>query len=165
MFSFILHCTCDFEKHEFQEKVFSKKHDFEEKINIFKKHDFEETIFLEAWFWTKKFFVKSMILNSKFYYESDYELKKIKGVRFWFKKFTTRQIFYQHFKHASDFNLNIWQRVRFWVYFFCSLANFHAFIITCHVSVMFWGIVWVRLVNLFVGIGYVYPNCDQRNKT
>ena len=38
-----LRFTCNFKKHDLEEKNFSKKHDFEEQ-NIFNKHDFEEKI-------------------------------------------------------------------------------------------------------------------------
>ena len=78
-----------------------------------------------------------MILNEKFFVLSDLESTLLQRVRFWVKIFTTRKISNQLFYNTSDFELKNLHRVRFWVYFFYGLANFHAFIMTGHVSVMF----------------------------
>ena len=49
-------------------------------------------------------FFESMILNWKFHYVTDFELKKK----------TTRQIFKQNFYISSDFELKFFRAVRFW---------------------------------------------------
>ena len=68
-------------------------------------------------------FLKSMVLNWKFNYVSDFELKKynasdfktkfLQRVRFWFKNFTTRQKLDLKFYNVLDLKLKILQRVKF----------------------------------------------------
>ena len=87
-----LRFTCNFEKHIFVGKIFSKNHDFECKV-----------------------FVRSMILNWKFFVWSDLGSTFWKRVRIWVKRFTTPQISYQLFYNALDFQLEILQFHRFWI--------------------------------------------------
>ena len=49
----------------------------------------------------EKVSVKSMILNWKKYYVSEFELKKIQRVGFWIEIFLMCQIFYQFVRHVS----------------------------------------------------------------
>ena len=70
--------------------------------NFFEKHDLELNLF----------------------YVSDSELKKIQRVKFWFKNFTTCQIFYQLFKHASDIILNIFKTCQILSVFVLQFAKF-----------------------------------------
>ena len=101
-------------------------------------------------------FLECIILNSKCYNVSAFQLKTFQRVRLWIKYFTTCHFklkifnpsdFESTFWTRVDFELNILQRVPFWVYFFCSLPSFHAFIKMGHISVMFKCMVCVRLVT------------------
>ena len=76
----ILRFTCNFKKHDFQEKNFSEKHDFECKL-FCKKHDFE---------W------------KKFCEKHDFELKIFRLVRFRINFFTTRQILNLKFYNLAE---------------------------------------------------------------
>ena len=49
-----------------------------------------------------------------FYYVSDFELKKIQRVRFWFKNFTTPRILDWKKYNALDFELKFFRPLRFW---------------------------------------------------
>ena len=121
--------------------------DFE--LKFFDMLDFEKNVCIQKitfWFFLLRengifrnflAFSKSKLLNWKFHYVSEFELKKIQRVRFWVKPLTTCQILNELLEHASDFECDNLQRVRFLVYFFCRLSIFHAFNITGHVSAMF----------------------------
>ena len=68
-------------------------------------------------------FLKSMVLNWKYNYVSDFELKKynasafktkfLKRVRFWFKSFTPRQHLDLKFYNVLDLKLKFLQRAKF----------------------------------------------------
>ena len=61
----------------------------------------------------KKWFEKQ-ILNKKFYNLSDFKIKTIRHVRFWFISITTLLILVWKNYNALDFESKTFQQVRFW---------------------------------------------------
>ena len=76
-------------------KVFSKKHDFEEK-NVFKKHDFEEKINFKK----HDFEWKSFCRNH------DFQLNFFRLVRFWIKLFSSSHILDKKLSRLVKFRIN-----------------------------------------------------------
>ena len=74
----------------------------------------------------KKIFVKSKILNYKFFFLSDFELKVFRPVRFRNKIFSFCQILNQKFSAWSDFESKFFRFVRFRIETFFVLSDFES---------------------------------------
>ena len=93
-------------------KAYSKNHVW---LNLPRKTDevCNFCAFLKSTILTQKNIFKKRVLKQKFYKKWDFEIKKLKHVRFCNKNFKECQILKQNFCNKSDFEFKIIKRVRF----------------------------------------------------